>query len=183
MALLAEELVEEWLNRNGFFTIRGIKLGVHEVDLLALAVHDSAVQARHIEVQASATPVSYLCPLPRDAQKKSGRKPMSMKKRTPTELARGVAEWVNKKYHLEAKKRLRRALYPGAWTFELVVHRVKFPEELELLAGHGITVHRLEEIAASLSRGRTTIQSAAGSALLELIMLGRERDPQPKAHG
>ncbi len=26
MALLAEELVEEWLNRNGFFTIRGIKV-------------------------------------------------------------------------------------------------------------------------------------------------------------
>lgn len=36
MALLAEELVEEWLNRNGFFTIRGIKLGVQEIDLLAI---------------------------------------------------------------------------------------------------------------------------------------------------
>jgi hypothetical protein len=38
MALLAEEIVEEWLNRNGYFTIRGIKLGVQEIDLLALAV-------------------------------------------------------------------------------------------------------------------------------------------------
>jgi len=28
MALLAESVVEEWLNRNGFFTIRGIKHGV-----------------------------------------------------------------------------------------------------------------------------------------------------------
>jgi len=25
MALLAEELVEEWLNRQGFFTIRGLR--------------------------------------------------------------------------------------------------------------------------------------------------------------
>jgi hypothetical protein len=43
MALLAEEIVEEWLNRNGYFTIRGIKLGVHEIDLLAIAVRGSAI--------------------------------------------------------------------------------------------------------------------------------------------
>jgi hypothetical protein len=36
MALLAESLVEEWLNRKGFFTIRGIKHGVAEMDLLAI---------------------------------------------------------------------------------------------------------------------------------------------------
>ena len=48
MALLAEEIVEEWLNRNGYFTIRGIKLGVHEIDLLAIAVRGSTIEARHI---------------------------------------------------------------------------------------------------------------------------------------
>ena len=36
MALLAEEIVEEWLNRQGYFTIRGVKVGVHEIDLLAV---------------------------------------------------------------------------------------------------------------------------------------------------
>jgi hypothetical protein len=35
VALLAEDLVEEWLNRQGFFTIRGVKEGVDEMDLLA----------------------------------------------------------------------------------------------------------------------------------------------------
>lgn len=35
MALLGESLVEEWLNREGFFTIRGVKHGVGEMDLLA----------------------------------------------------------------------------------------------------------------------------------------------------
>jgi hypothetical protein len=174
MALLAEELVEEWLNRNGYFTIRGIKVGGHEIDLLAIAVHGSTIEARQIEVQASIRPISYLCPLPKDAQKKTGRKPMSMKQRTPRELAEGVKEWVNKKYHRDAKKRLRNALYSGDWTYELVVHRVKFPEELQLLEKHGIKIHKLDEIAASLSGNRTIIQSAAGSDLLELIMLGRE---------
>jgi hypothetical protein len=36
MALLAEEIVEEWLNRDGWFTIRGIKIGVDEIDILAI---------------------------------------------------------------------------------------------------------------------------------------------------
>lgn len=31
MSLLGEEVVEEWLNRNGYFTIRGIKVGVDEI--------------------------------------------------------------------------------------------------------------------------------------------------------
>jgi len=36
MALLAEEVVEEWLNRKGYFTIRGVKVGVDEIDILAI---------------------------------------------------------------------------------------------------------------------------------------------------
>ena len=174
MTLLAEEIVEEWLNRNGYFTIRGIKLGVQEIDLLAIALRGSSVEARQIEVQASVRPVSYLCPLPKEAQKKTGRKPMSMKKRTPKELADGVREWINKKYHHDSKRRLRDALYSGDWQFELVIHRVKFPEELALIEKHGIKIHKLDEIVASLSENRTLIQGAAGSDLLELVVLGRQ---------
>jgi len=36
MPRLGEEIVEEWLNRQGHFTIRGIKLGVDEIDILAI---------------------------------------------------------------------------------------------------------------------------------------------------
>ena len=174
MTLLAEEIVEEWLNCNGYFTIRGIKLGVQEIDLLALAVRGSVIEARHIEVQASINAVSYLCPLPKDTQKETGRKPMSMKQRTPKELADGVEEWVNKKYHHDAKKRLRNTLFQGEWKYELVIHHVRFPEELELIEKHGIKIYQLDDIVMSLSKGGTLIQSASGSDLLELIMLGRK---------
>lgn len=175
MALLAEELVEEWLNRRGYFTIRGIKVGVHEIDLLALAVNGSSIEARHVEVQASVNAVSYLCPLPKDVQKRTGRKPMSMKKRTPEELADGVREWVHKKFQLDAKQKLRRTLYPGEWKFELVVHRLRFPKELDLLEHRGIRIHHLGEIIEQLSAGDTAIKKAAGSDLLELVMLGHEK--------
>ena len=39
MAKLAESIVEEWLNRQGFFTIHGIKFGNHEIDVLAGKKH------------------------------------------------------------------------------------------------------------------------------------------------
>jgi hypothetical protein len=34
MALLAEQIVEEWLTRQGYFTIRGLKIGVEQHPLL-----------------------------------------------------------------------------------------------------------------------------------------------------
>jgi hypothetical protein len=52
MSLLAEEVIEEWLRRDGHFTMRGIKLGNHEIDLLAVKRSGDKIICRHIEVQA-----------------------------------------------------------------------------------------------------------------------------------
>jgi len=64
MALLAEELVDEWLNRKGYFTTRGIKTGVHEIDILAVRPLESGLECRQLEVQASMRPVSYITRVP-----------------------------------------------------------------------------------------------------------------------
>jgi hypothetical protein len=41
MALLAESLVDEWLNRNGYFTIRGVKHGQGAISASrSIPVHD-----------------------------------------------------------------------------------------------------------------------------------------------
>ena len=92
MALLAEEIVEEWLNRNGFFTIRGIKVGVHEIDLLAVGFKEGETICRHIEVQASVRPVSYICALSKDSRKATGRGPNNAAKRSPDEISKCVEE-------------------------------------------------------------------------------------------
>src|SRR3970040_1342863 len=105
MALLAEEIVEEWLNRQGYFTIRGIKMGVHEIALLAIKWRESEKpECRHIEVQASMRPVSYISRVPKKEQK-AGRSANSAK-RSDEELIQGVAEWVEKKFHRSDKKAL-----------------------------------------------------------------------------
>ena len=44
MGLIAETLVEEWLNSQGFFTIRGLKEGVDEIDLLGIQSKNSSIK-------------------------------------------------------------------------------------------------------------------------------------------
>ena len=105
MALLAEELVEEWLNRQGYFSIRGVKIGVDEIDLLAIKFPaKSEPICRHIEVQASIRPMSYLTGIPKK-HRAPGQSSRSAKARSVELLEACVADWVRKKYF--KKKRLK----------------------------------------------------------------------------
>lgn len=177
MALLAEVLVEEWLNRQGYFTIRGIKIGVHEMDLLAIRPRaDGTLECRHVEVQASVNPVSYLTPLSQADCKATGRKPTSSKVRSAEEMARGVREWVQKKFGREDKGSMLTKLAPGPWTRELVLHRLKHPEELEEIKGNGVTVHRLSDVIQDMRSGKLPVTKAAGSDFMDLLFLEEGTD-------
>jgi hypothetical protein len=171
MALLAEELVEEWLNRQGYFTIRGIKLGVHEMDLLAIRPSPEGFECRHLEVQASVRPIGYVTKVPREVQRATGRASGSSKARTDAELLDGVREWVEKKFTEPAKAALRAKLAPGPWSRELVAHVVKYEHELELIEASGVRVHRLTDIVRELKRGDLLLQGAAGAHLLDLVAM------------
>ncbi len=171
MALLAEEIVEEWLNRQGYFTIRGIKMGVQEIDLLAVKWLDGMAECRHIEVQASMRPVSYISQVPK-AQQRNGRAADSAK-RSEEELVLGVEEWVQKKFRRPDKKALMAKLWDGNWSSELVVNVVKAERELELIAEHGVKLHRLGDIVSSLATSDGfVIRSASGADFVDLIHMG-----------
>ena len=171
MALLAEEIVEEWLNRQGYFTIRGIKMGVHEIDLLAVKwLGNGKAECRHIEVQASMRPVSYISRVPKKEQK-AGRSANSAK-RSDEELTQGVAEWVETKFHRPDKRALMATLWNGEWSSELVVNVVKSDDEVKLIAGHGIKIFRLKEIISSLAKDSFVIGSASGADFVDLIHMG-----------
>jgi hypothetical protein len=169
MSLLAEEVVEEWLNRQGYFTIRGIKLGVDEIDLLALRAGADGLECRHVEVQVSVNPVSYICNVPKRIQK-TGRAANSAK-RSSEELVEGVAEWVEKKFAKPNKLALMRKLAPGPWSRELVLHNVKSPDEVGLIRGHGILTHALADVVRAIRSKDGIVPSASGAALLELVHL------------
>jgi hypothetical protein len=171
VALLAEEIVEEWLNRQGYFTIRGIKMGVHEIDLLAVKwLGNGKTECRHIEVQASMRPVSYISRVPKKEQK-AGRAANSAK-RSGEELTQGVAEWVETKFRRPDKRTLMVTLWSGEWSSELVVNVVKSEDEVKLIAGHGIKIFRLKEIISSLAKDSFVIGSASGADFVDLIHMG-----------
>ena len=179
MALLGEEVVEEWLNRQGYFTIRGIRLGVHEIDILAFKPHlDGAHECRHIEVQISTNPIAYISKVPKAIQRDRGIGPDNAKTRPTSELRQGIAEWIQKKFDHPKKQRLRRELYAGEWSRELVVNVVKHPEELDLFRDAGVAIVLLADIVRDMETTKPLIQAAAGNDLLNLMQLAREQAEQ-----
>lgn len=71
MALLAETLVEEWLNRQSSLTVRVVRDLVNEIDVLAVKLRPlegSVPEAWHVEVQSRFRPMNYLTPLPKTLQ-------------------------------------------------------------------------------------------------------------------
>src|SRR5262245_16321568 len=96
-----------------YFTIRGVKLGNDEIDILAVRpLANGLIERRHLEVSASTNPISYFSPLPKSFRIATGRA-VSAKKRSPAILAEAVRDWVNKKYRKPNKVQLLQTLGDG----------------------------------------------------------------------
>lgn len=169
MALLAEEVVEEWLNQLGFFTIRGIKIGVNEMDILAIRRNTKGVDLRHYEVHASVNPVSYISRVPKAVQKATGRAATSAKSRSIDELHTGVDEWIEKKFRMEKKAKMRENLWPGEWSFHFVINKVKHAEELAIFRKTEVEIIQLGDVLGEL-KAKTPF-TAAGKDLIDLMVL------------
>ena len=172
MALLAEALVEEWLNRQGFFTIRGLKQGVDEIDLLAVRHRPTAgPEAWHVESQVSFRPVGYITKLSEPIAAQLGKKRSSVLRRTDEQLSACVTDWVTTKFRAKRKVAAREALWPNAdWKLVFVHGTAKYPAELELIASHGIMLVPLSAVLAELCSGNAPrFTGFAGGDLADLI--------------
>ena len=162
MPLLAEEVVQEWLNRQGYFTIRGIKVGNSEIDLLAVRVINEngllRLHCRHVEVQVSHNPIKYITA-------------KSAKRLSPDELKVTVEAWVAKKWKGERQRQIRTRLAPGEWSFEFVVRKHKHPEEIALMRKCGITIHHFVDVLDELRHIGEVVPVAGGADIMGLILL------------
>lgn len=153
-------------------TIRGIKIGVHEIDLLAIAWREGGkAECRHIEVQASMRPMSFISKVPKSLQKEG--RAVNSAKRSNDELEQGVKEWVHTKFKRTGKVSLMQTLWKGSWTSELVLNIVKSETEVDLIRQHGVSVMWLPDIVASLEKGKFPVQSASGADLVDLLHMGK----------
>lgn len=172
MSLLAEEVVEEWLNQQGFFTIRGIKLGVAEMDILAIRHTESGVDCRHYEVQASVNPIGYVTQVPKEEQRQ-GVSPNSAKSRDESQIRSGVQEWINKNFRDQKKSNLRQMLHFGPWHYFFVHGKVRHPEELDVFREHSdVQLVALDHVISQLKAGGISRYTASGKDLIDLIRLG-----------
>jgi hypothetical protein len=171
MALLAESLVEEWLNRDRFFTIRGLKHGVGEIDLLAVRPERDGVIGWHVEVQASFRPIGYIGKRTASMVSDSGGSPGSARVRTLEQIDICARQWVESKFRAHDKAQLRERLWPGVvWSFHLVHAVVREPRELEIFASEGVICHAFHELLSDLSqRHKHSFSGSAGGDLTEII--------------
>jgi hypothetical protein len=163
MALIAEELVQEWLNREGFFTIRGIKIGRDEIDLLAVRPnYKGTLECRHVEVQVSVGPIGYIA----NAKIKSARK------RTKGEIKSEARAWVGKKFKAAAKQGLRSSLCKARanWSFHLVHGNVKDEAELGVIKSLNIQLHDVRDILKKMAAPhKRDYSGATGKDLVDLV--------------
>lgn len=177
MALLAEQLVDEWLNRQGFFTLRGIRRGNDEIDLLGIRSGHAGLEGWHVEVQVSFRPVGYIGKLSEKDQLAFGIEGRnSARHRDDAVLAAGVRTWVDGKFGGAVKHAMREACWQGIKWHQLLVHgKVKAPRELEFIASHGIEIVPMARVLAEVCDARHgQIFGAAGTDVAELIRFYEE---------
>jgi hypothetical protein len=154
MSLLAETLVDEWLNRKGFFTVRGIKDGVEEIDLLGVRPTPNGLEGWHVEVQASFRPVNYVTPLTKEMARSLGKARSVKVARSDEMLSECVNDWVIHKFTREDKVAVRERAWPGIhWQYYFVHGVVRYEAELAAIQRHGITIIPLHQVLTELCTG------------------------------
>jgi hypothetical protein len=172
MALLAEQLVDEWLNRIGFFTLRGVKSGVHEIDLLGIRMSAGRLEGWHVECQVSFRPVSYLGRLSKAEQQEVGAKSAnSAKKREPHILKQGITALIEKKFMSPKKKEMRDRCWKGiTWQYKFVHGKVHDDQELAFIEAHGIELISFEKVLCELCGHKPgELFGGAGTDIAEII--------------
>ncbi len=158
MALLDEQLVEEWLNRQNFFTILGIKSGNDEIDLLAIRPTPEGMEYWHVEVQISYRPVNYI----------GGDK--IARKRNKKELRAGVEQWVAKKFTSPRKVKRRNEILSDASWRKFIVHAVlKDEAELTIMEELGVELIPYKRVLEDLRADKQGKSSSAASGIVEML--------------
>ena len=158
MALLDEQLVEEWLNRQNFFTMRGIKCGVDEIDLLAIRPTPEGLECWHVEVQISYRPIGYI----------GGD--TSARKRNDKELREGLEQWVAKKFTSPKKINRRNLILPNAKWRNFLVHAVlKDEAELPIMQELGVELISYKYVLEQLRMDKQGKSSSAASGIAEML--------------
>ena len=187
MSLLAETIVEEYYNYQGYFTIRGVKKGNKEIDLLAIKVSNKKKpEAMHIEVQVSENPVNYISKLSDKLRKELNAKTNSSAvKRTDEQLKVCCKTWVDKKFNTTSIQKLRNRLFPNQqWKYVLIHGNVKSEKELEYFKEYSVQTEDIRNIIEklTLARLRKFGTSSTGRDIINIFKLFNIEEQDSTSH-
>lgn len=138
MSDLIEDIVGEWLCLKGYFIIRGLKVGLNEIDVLAIRPSQGkVVEAAHYEVQVSTRPVGYIGD-------------PNAKRKTDDEIRESVTGWVKKRYTNPKIVELIQRLVGSRYDRYFVTGNRKHKMELVALRSHGVRIIRFPRVLAEL---------------------------------
>ncbi len=158
MSLLDEQIVEEWLNRRGFFTTRGVKVGLGEIDLLAVRLADGSPECWHVECQISFRPIGYL----------GGN--TNARRRSEADVKVGIDQWHHKKFCAPNKVEEQQRLIPGSTWKQFLVHaEFRHKSEMPLLRELGVELISYRSILRDLVDEKKTLSSSIGTNIIEII--------------
>lgn len=152
MSDLIADVVGEWLCLKGYFIIRGLKVGLNEVDVLAIKPRDGKItEAAHYEISIGVNPVGYL------------GEP-SARRQTEAEVRGSVARFVVKKYTNANTVKLIERLVGKKCARYFVTGNRKHEMEIIALREHGIKVIPVTQVLTELRDLRHRKKARKGNA-------------------
>ena len=143
---ISEDLVSLAYQSLGYFVMEGIKVGVREIDLLAIRLGESGeVDHRvHVEVSISTRPIGVLRPEARLG--KSASKPVESAK-----------AWVKKKFEEESVvDAIRTTFRSKPYQRVFVYGRLKDTSQLDVLKNEGIECRQIGELIHTALSSKAT---------------------------
>jgi len=168
MTDIIEEVVSNWLVSKGYFVVNNLKIGVNEIDILAIMVKNGNVSEKiHVEVQCSSNPIGYL----------GGSS--SAKKRTEDELKKGVAEYVEKKYLQKKIKSVIESYFGKEYEKWFICGVLKNEDTVDEFKKYKIQVKRIwdiiEEYKAMFKNKKMFHGTAQGNRYHQLFLLSQKK--------
>lgn len=161
---LIESIVASWFNAKGYFVIQNLKVGVYEVDLLAIKLNEfqKIEDAVHVEIQCSSNPIGYI----------GGS--TSAKKRSFDEIEQGVMAYIEKKFEHPKTKKVIASIFGQSYRRLFVCGNLKDETTIEFFKKHDVEVVRVWEIFDDVKKHNEKFETGSWNRYHQLLHLSSD---------
>ncbi len=158
---IIENIVAGWFNSKGYFLIKNLKIGVNEMDILAVKLGDDQKvnDAIHIEVQCSSNPIGYIGGTP------------SAKKRDAIGVEEGVVAYIDKKFNNPKITEVINSLIGNNYRKMFICGNLKEEETIKYFEKNGIKVMRVWQIFKELKANEGEYKTGEWNRYHQLLHL------------